>query len=110
MCRRARCFVGLGSRAIEGHKAQTDGTRAEKQGAAAVLLAAAAPDARQQLQGRADHVGIETVFLAVLCDTVVCAGSFSSCVRPQPVGSRGALVVMANAKKSLGCTKQGTRR
>ncbi len=29
---------------------------------------------------------------------------------PSPVRGRGALLVMANAKKSLGCTKQGTRR
>lgn len=76
-----------------------------------MLLAAAAPDEWQQLEGRrADPVRIEAVFLTVVCDAVVCAGSFSSCVRPQPVGSRGTLVVMANAKKSLGCTKQGTRR
>jgi hypothetical protein len=34
----------------------------------------------------------------------------SSVLRPQPVVGRGALVIMANAKKSLGCTKQGTRR
>lgn len=28
----------------------------------------------------------------------------------RPTQQRGALIVVANAKKSLGCTKQGTRR
>ncbi|KAF8071074.1 SK1 [Scenedesmus sp. PABB004] len=38
-------------------------------------------------------------------------GSFgSSLFRPSPARGRGALLVVANAKKSLGCTKQGTRR
>jgi len=40
-----------------------------------------------------------------------CAGHISSPLfRFNPARGRGALVVVANAKKSLGCTKQGTRR
>jgi hypothetical protein len=34
----------------------------------------------------------------------------SALYQPSSVRGRGALVIMANAKKSLGCTKEGTRR
>lgn len=40
----------------------------------------------------------------------VCAGSFAGAtLAPGPV-SRGGLLVMANNKKSIGCTKEGTNR
>jgi hypothetical protein len=40
-----------------------------------------------------------------------CAGSFSrGIVLPSPARGRGTLIVVANAKKSMGCTKEGTNR
>eukprot|EP00775_Hariotina_reticulata_P006102 gene6102-6340_t len=54
---------------------------------------------------------VNTIQPCVIPTCSVLGGAISSPLfKFSPARGRGALVVVANAKKSLGCTKQGTRR